>query len=450
MAEWAGRSDAEALCDRVLEAVDRRAEAEVTVGTGLSALTRFANSHIHQNVGEEEAWVRVKVCIAGRTASSSSTRIDNDPRELVDRTLEAARLRPVDPDWPGLVPSTVGTADEPDGAADHFDEATHNASPEERAGVVRDFVDVVGPELSSAGFCRTDSGQVVFANSVGQRQGGRSSRATVEAIARTATSDGRGWQSSRCLGDIDGEGVGATAAAKASAGRDGIDLAPGRYEVVLEPACTADICDFFSWYGFNAKSHAEGQSFVALGEAQFDGAVSLADDATDPRAVGLGFDAEGTPRRRLELVTEGRSVGLAHDRRTARTSGTTSTGHAVAGGETWGAMCSNLFLTPGTASPEELVASVDRGLLVTELWYTRILDPKTQVVTGLTRNGTFLIEGGQVTTAVRNLRFTQSYLEALAPGRVLGVGSDQRLAVSGSWVPSLHLAEWNFTGGTQG
>ena len=431
-------------CQAVLDAVGTRAEAEVTAFAGRSALTRFANSHIHQNVATDEAWTRLKVCVDGRQAASTSTRADLDVEVLVERTLEAAALRPVDPEWPGLAPP------EPVPAVDHFDAATAEAEPAARAEVVRRFLDAAGRELRGAGYCDTEGGVTAFANSRGQSAEGRASRARIEAIARTATSDGRGWQASQRLADIDGAASGRVAGQKARGGADPIDLEPGRYEVVLEPPCVADVCDFFSWHGFNAKSHAEGQSFVHLGQSQLDPAVSIVDDATEPRALGVGFDAEGTPKRRLELVRDGVCVALAHDRRTAAATGTGSTGHGVPGGESWGPICDDLFLAAGAHTSEELIASVDRGLLVTELWYTRILDPKTQVVTGLTRNGTFLIERGEVVAAVRNLRFTQSYVDALAPGNVLGVGSDQRLTVSGPCVPSLRLASWNFTGGAQG
>jgi predicted Zn-dependent protease len=202
--------------------------------------------------------------------------------------------------------------------------------------------------------------------------------------------------------------------------------------------------------GFSAKAHAEGRSFVRLGERQLDPAISIADDATDPRSVDLPFDAEGTPRHRLELVVDGVPRALLHDRRTAARAGVASTGNATPAGESYGPAPSTLVLAPGAATSDELIAGVDRGLLVTEFWYTRILDPKTSVVTGLTRNGTFLIEGGKVTRGVRNLRFTQSYAEALAPGNVVAVGADARLRGQGAIVPSLHLAGWNFTGGARG
>jgi predicted Zn-dependent protease len=123
----------------------------------------------------------------------------------------------------------------------------------------------------------------------------------------------------------------------------------------------------------------------------------------------------------------------------------------VPGSEIVGPRPTSVFLQPGERSPNSLIARVERGLLVTEFWYTRILDPKTQVVTGLTRNGTFLIEDGKITSGVRNLRFTQSYIDALAPGNVLGIGSDGRLAgESQFFAPTLHLKSWNFTGGARG
>jgi len=433
------------VCDRVLALVGDRAEAEVTVSSGRSALTRFANSAIHQNVADDATWVGLQVAVDGRWATTATTATDGEAlNRLVERALEAAPLRSVDPDWPGLAPP------EPAAPVDHYDEPTASAPPEERARVVRDFVDA-GGGLAGAGFCETNGWRTAFANSAGQRLEGRSTRATVEAIHRTATSDGRGWQSSGRLADLDGAAAGRTAAEKARTGDSNTrELPPGPYEVVLEPACVADVLDFLVGHGFNAKAHAEGRSFVELGEAQLDPAITLWDDATDARAVGRAFDAEGTPKRRLDLVGDGVCLALAHDRRTARRAGgaTRSTGHAV--GANSGGVCTNLFLAPGPSPVAELVASVERGLLVTEFWYTRILDPKTQVVTGLTRNGTFLIENGQVRGGVRNLRFTQSYVDALAPGNVLGVGDDARLFGSDHFVPSLHLASWSFTGGAAG
>jgi predicted Zn-dependent protease len=429
-------------CDYVLGLVRDRAEAEVSFGQGRSALTRFANSSIHQNVAEDSQWARLRVSVGGRVASASTDRTDADGLErLVARTLAAAEMRAVDPEWPGVAPPA------PAPTLTSYDEATHFAEPARRAQVVRQFVDAGGPDLRAAGFCSSNGSRTAFANSAGQRLEGRTSSAFVEAIQRTAGSDGRGWQSSSRLADIDGAAAGRTAADKARRGDDLVDVEPGRYEVVLEPSCLGNMLEFLR-DGFNARTVEEGRSFVRLGEPQLDPAVILWDDATDRRAISRGFDAEGTPKRRLDLVREGIPVALCHDRKTAAKARTESTGHGFGGD--MGGIATNLFMAPGDRSPEALIGEVERGLLVTEFWYTRILDPKTQVVTGLTRNGTFLIEGGRVVGGVPNLRFTQSYLDALAPGNVLGVGDDARLFDGSYHVPSVHLAAWNFTGGAKG
>jgi predicted Zn-dependent protease len=168
--------------------------------------------------------------------------------------------------------------------------------------------------------------------------------------------------------------------------------------------------------------------------------------------VSLPFDAEGTPHRRVDLVRDGVTVGLSHDRRTAKVAGAETVGHGI-DGDAEGALACNLLLGTGSHDTDGLVAQVERGLLVTDFWYTRVLDPKTLVVTGLTRNGVFLIEDGKVVRPVANLRFTQSYADAVGPGQVLGLGSEPELQpqyMTMYSVPALRLSSWNFTGGAKG
>jgi predicted Zn-dependent protease len=437
--------------ERVLELVRARAgdaEAEVTVALGTAALTRFANSFIHQNVAEETSHVVLRVALGGRTATARlDGPADSDGlARLVDGALESARVRPVDPDWPGVAP--VATALD----IDHWDDATAGATPDDRGRLVADFVAAAGG-LETAGACSTNATIVAFANSGGQRLTGRSTRASLDGIARTGTSDGSGRQSSVGIAALDGRDVGARAAHKARESRNATDLEPGRYEVVLEPHCVSNMLWFLFVHGFNGQAVEEDRSFVRLGEAQFDPLVTISDDVTDPGTIGLGFDAEGTPKRSTVVVDAGITSAVLHTRRTARKAGAESTGNAVEDGEQRGALASNAVLAPGDQSHEELIAGMGRGLLVTDFWYVRILDPKTQVVTGLTRNGVWLIEDGRIVRPVSNLRFTQSYLEALGPGNVRGVGRERALIPGyegDPLVPSVRLASWNFTGGAKG
>jgi predicted Zn-dependent protease len=217
----------------------------------------------------------------------------------------------------------------------------------------------------------------------------------------------------------------------------------------------ATIAIFLNVYGFNGKMAEEEMSFVVLGERQFDDTFNLWDGPTDPDALFVPFDIEGTPKQHLDLVKGGVTTSLLHTRRTASKAGTESTGHAVPGAEMWGPFASNLFVGGGDASTSELIAGVERGIYVSAFNYCRVLDPKTLVVTGLTRNGTFMIENGAIADPISNMRFTQSFVEALGPGKVLGTGDDARYADSEFGpllvhAPSLLLDSWNFTGGAEG
>lgn len=429
--------------------VGDRAEAQVLVDAARHGLTRFANSFIHQNVAESGSRVRLKLAADGRVAGATSTRTDEAGlRTLVESTLEAARLRPIDKDWPGLAPPAEV------GASGNFDQATLDATPAQRAERVRAFVDA-GDGLLAAGYCDTEGGELAFANSRGQSAVGVHSRATLDGIHQSSDSAGSGHMTSYCLADLAGEAAGAEAARLAHDGAAPGELEPGTYEVVLAPECMATLVYFLAFYGWNAKQHAEGQSFVELGSQQFDPALTIDDDPSDQLAVGVAFDADGVTKRAHRLVEAGVSGMLVHDRRTARAAGVESTGHAVAGGDAWGAFPVNMHVRPGTSSPDQLIGSVQRGLFVRSFNYCRILDPRTQVITGLTRNGTFLIENGELARPIKNLRFTQSILEALRPGGVLGVGDDPRLADSevGAGLvssPTVHLSGWTFTGGARG
>ncbi|MDX6227252.1 MAG: hypothetical protein QOI76_642 [Frankiales bacterium] len=442
------------LAERVVTMCDSTASAEVTVRTGQHALTRFANSFIHQNVAETVATVSLRLSYDGRNASATTTyspgaqraELDQTLRALVSRTAEAARLRPVDPEWPGLAlpaPTTFTGS---------FDQATAEASPGDRAALVRDFVGAAG-DLETAGYCETVGQVVAFANSAGQRVAGQATWTTLDGVARTQGADASARRSASSIADLDGLVLGRRAATRARSALGAEDIDPGHYEVVLEPSCVADMVFFLAWQGFNGRAVNEGRSFVRVGEMQFDPRIQLWDDAADPRTVALPFDDEGTPKRRVDLVRDGVSVGLAHDLRTAKVAGVSSTGHGIEGGESEGALPCNLLLGTGQHDTDDLVSQMERGLLVTDLWYTRVLDPRTMVVTGLTRNGVFLVENGEVVRPVANLRFTQSYVEALGPGQVLGVGSVpemQRHYMATYSVPPLRLASWNFTGGARG
>ncbi len=439
----------EAIATRVLELVPVGFDCEVVVTSGTSALTRFANSFIHQNMADETTSLSITLVSEGRVSTSSGTATPDTLASFVERAAEATRVAPVNPDWPGLTPPTDVPPSLP------IPERTAHASPDDRARLVSEFV-AAGPDTSAAGYCSTGSTSVVYANSAGHVASGSVASSVIDGIHQTSASAGSGHAASRNLDDLDAAAVGAVAADRAERSQTQTQIEPDEYEVVLAPEAVATLALFLGVYGFNGKAVNEGQSFLRLGERQFDEAFELVDDGLDERSMKLRFDSEGTPKRRLPLVTDGVARNIVYDRREAAKAGRESTGHSIRFfGFNMGPLPIDLFVSPGESSPDELISGVERGLYVSTFNYVRILDPRTTIATGLTRNGTFLIENGELTGAVSDLRFTQSFAGAVGPGRVLGVGNDARFADSefGATIahtPSMRLAGWRFTGGAAG
>lgn len=458
-----------ALAARVVELVsaedsssDEHIEANVLVARRRHGLTRFANSFIHQHVADDVITIHLTLAVDGRSTASTTTAVDEDAlRRLVTDAIASARLQPVDPTWPGATPpqqdhsDAVGTrASEAEPSTQRIDDATAHGDPGIRAECVADFIGHHEDSLA-AGYVDTEATWAAFASTEGHHVQGASTRATLDGIHRIGRAAGSAHQTARRVNDIDGRATGERALDTARRAMDPVDIEPGVFEVVLGPEAVASILLFLSVYGFNGKSHLDGASFVRIGELQLDPAITLLDDPTDPRSMGIGFDAEGVPHRQLALVDRGVSTAVAHDRRTAKRASTTSTGNAVPGGASFGAVGLNLVLRAGTTSPAAMVADVEDGLYVTQFHYCRVLDPKSLIVTGLTRNGTFRIRDGELSDAVGDLRFTQSFVEGLAPGNVRAVGDDDRFADAEfgpgmAICPSLRLAAWRFTGGSKG
>ncbi|GIH10100.1 peptidase U62 [Rhizocola hellebori] len=420
------------------------AQIEVKVDRIQSALTRFANSFIHQNVDEDTIRVGLRVHHEGRTVSVSTTQTDAEA--LAQRAGAMLPLAPLDPGWPGITAPTSLHEQS------IVDEDTRDCTPADRAALVQDFVQAAGG-LVTAGYCRTATWSGFYLNSAGQQLTAAATDSAMDGIARLDGADGVARYASARLSDLEGAALGEQAANSVRAQGDPVELPPGRYEVILQPAAVADILNNFALFGFNGKVFTEGRSFAEPGSAQLDPAVTIYDDPTGP-AGGVSFDAEGTPRGRMTLVDGGVTAGVTHDRRTAAKAGVASTGHCIIE-DSWGPMPRNPVLAPGDTNLAEMIARVERGILVADFWYTRVLDPRTMALTGLTRNGAWLIEAGEIVRPVRNFRFTQSYVQALEPGNVLGIGSESiaqpnRYEFVNTSAPVLHLRSWNFTGGASG
>jgi PmbA protein len=249
---------------------------------------------------------------------------------------------------------------------------------------------------------------------------------------------------------LDAAALGREASAKARATEGARDLPPGIYPVVLEEYAVVDIVDMLAYLGFSAQAVQEGRSFVEPGKRIGSDLVTIVDDGTDPAGLPSSMDYEGVRKERLTLVERGICRDIAYDAQTAARAGRRSTGHGFPAPNPWGPFAGNMLMAPGTASRDELIGGLDRGILVTRFHYTNPVHPKLCLITGMTRDGTFLVENGRLVAPIRNLRYTQSYLDALAG--VEAVGRERR-AVAGfigsSVVPAVRISAWEFTGATE-
>jgi PmbA protein len=248
---------------------------------------------------------------------------------------------------------------------------------------------------------------------------------------------------------IDAAAIGREAAERARASANPIAIDPGDYPIVLHHYAVVDLLDMLGYLGFSALAVEEDRSFWEAGRRVGSPLVTITDDGSDPAGLPMGFDAEGVPKQRLSLLDAGVCRDLAYDQQTGARAGRASTGHGLPAPNPYGPFPTNMVMNAGDASMEDLVGGLDRGLLVTRFHYTNPVHSKKVIITGMTRDGTFLVEGGRIVGPVRNLRFTMSYLDALA--NVEAVSRDRRCVrglLGGSVVPSLRLSAFSFTGAT--
>ena len=421
-------------------------ETEVLLADGRSFLTRFAGNRIHQNVGSEEASAVIRVVAGGRLGVATADSLEAPALEAARASaLAIARASEPDPDWPGL-PGPRSTHE-----VGAYDAATAEAPADERARFAATVIaEAREKDGEASGIVEVSEGALAVVNSAGVAVA--ASTTQVESNALVTCADGSGWAEAvgTRLSDLDAARLGRRATVKADLSRDPEPLEPGRYDVILEPPAVGEWLQYLSYIAFSGKDLDEGRSPLSgrLGEAVTGNQVTIWDDALDPRTLPAPFDYEGQPTARLDLIRDGVAEAVATNHYRARKMGKdTSTGHGLPASSSAECLPMHLFMQGGDATAKGLLADTDRGLLITRFHYTNILDPMKGVLTGMTRNGTFLVENGEIVASVRNLRYTENVLEALA--RIDGLSEDLTLVPGPCLVPTLRVRGVNFSGATE-
>ncbi len=444
-----GEKHARTLLEGALSACEAD-QAEVLLVAEDSALTRFANNTIHQNVAERNASLQVRAVVGKRIGVASTNSLSAEPvRRAAESACAMARFSEEDPQFVSLPGPSGAIAPLPGTYA----EATAAATPAQRARAVRAIIRRAKDDrLVAAGAFSTSEIEMAVANSLGTFAHHAATSAEANVVVMGDTSTGYGDRAGVDVKDVDVEALAVEACGRAVRSANPRPIEPGEYAVVLEPYAVAEMLDYLSYVGFGALQLEEGRSFMAekMGHKVAGEGITIYDDGLDPRCFGLPFDFEGVPKRRVDLIVDGVARGVVYDSYTAGKQGVASTGHALPAPNTMGPLPGHLHLQPGDRTLEQMVAEMDRGVLVSRFHYVNVIHPLETTITGMTRDGTWWVENGEIRYPIRNLRFSQSVLGALSSVRSVGREVKlQRGWFGGSLVPALSLDRFTFTGKTE-
>lgn len=416
------------------------------------SLTRFANNSVHQNVTERNVQVTVRSIIGTKVGIAVSNDIRPDSlQRLAARAHAVAKLQPDNPEFKGLPARQKVTP------VSAFDVAVAECTPEDRGasvGIICRKAAAAG--MSAAGSMTTSAFTIGVANSNGISAEHRSTMTDASTVIMGTDSSGWAQSTGWRLDSVRPEDLADEALGKARRGMNPADFEPGEYPVILDPYATADLLEMLAFDGMGALSVQEGRSWMngRLGQRIMAESVNIIDDGLSTDGIPWPFDFEGVPKKVVPVVSAGVALTPVYDSFTAgREDGKQSTGHATPPSPQgrFGPAPVNLFLRPGSASLDEMIKSTKLGLYITRFWYTRTVHPRDAVVTGMTRDGTFVIRDGEIAYAAKSLRFTQSYVEALKYTEAIGARS--RLLRSGlggaTSVPPVKLAKFRFTSATR-
>ena len=407
-------------------------------------LTRFAESIIHQNIGRTDHTIWCRAIIGKKIGVATTNIVSQESIDsLINTAIEICSQQDEDPQFDSLINSPKAPQTE------GFYKSTADCTAQKRAQAVGAIVSIAQKDnLQTSGMFQTSQTELTVANSLGARQQGSITEARLSVtLSDNAGRAGFAQAYSRNEAEIDFESVARRAVRKANRPTQPISLEPGTYTVVLEPEAVADFLLFLGFLGFGGKGMVSHRSFMAdkidtqiMGEN-----ITIAEDPFHPVMKYMSFDYEGVPRKRTIIVDKGIAKGVVYNSYYAKQNNTESTGNALAPDNNFGPYPKAMVMEPGDKSLEEIIASTEKGIYITHFWYLNFVNPMRTTVTGTTRDGTFMIENGKVTTPVTDMRINQSMLEAFNNVELL---SKMRRLVPKygvlMYVPAMKINDFNF------
>jgi len=426
-------------------------QTEAILLTEDSSLTRFADSAIHQHVAERNQTLILRV-VLGRKIAVVTTNIFLPPsvKRSLRKAISLAKVQQPNDEFISL------PGPKPIPEIETFSENISRLTPIRKAKMIKGILTSVrGRELKASGAFSNGEVELAVVNSLGVEAYQKFSDLFLHLIVENEKSSGYASFVARDPDQLDVDSLTQEAIRKTS-GEEPIQIEPGEYEVILEPYAVSELLSFLGYLGFHALAVQEGRSFFSnrFGEKMVNEKVTIYDDGLDPEGLKVPFDFEGIPKKRVAFFDRGVAKEVTYDSFTAGREGKNSTGHGLIAPNTAGPIPINLFMKEGESSLEEMIKSVRKGIYVTRFHYTNVVEPMKAVITGMTRDGTFLIEGGEIKRPIKNLRFTESILRALS--QVTAISKNRRICsegtvysrrfITGTVVPAVKIDGFNFSG----
>ena len=381
-------------------------------------ITHIAESEIQQNLTRADASIVSRVVLDGKIGVASTNKLDvNSIKACIADAAAISKISEPDESFTSLPNSPTAPS------VDGFKQSTAEATPSDRANAVWMINKAAAmKKLTTAGAYRTIINQIAVTNSLGTEQYFEGTKA--EFSLTVSAEDGRSGYAIAFDRDIDNINPGElveTSIDKALRSENPVDVDSGQYTVILEPAALGQLLLFLAFMGFGSRTFVQHRSFMAgsLGEQITSNLITVRDNVYDPRMQGMPFDYEGVVKKKVDLIVNGTATGVVSDSGDARKMGSESTGHAHIATKNFTPYPKHMVMEPGDWSVKDMIGSVPRGIYITHFWYVNYLNPMRTMVTGLTRDGTFLVEEGKVTKPIVNMRMNQSILEALMNCRML-------------------------------
>ncbi len=426
-------------------------QTEAILLTEDSSLTRFAGSAIHQHVAERNQTAILRV-VLGKKIAVVTTNIfqPSSLRKSLRKAISLAKVQQPNDEFISL------PGPKPIPGAETFSKNISRLTPNQKVKMIKNLLKQVKEKgCKASGAFSNGEVELAVVNSVGVEAYQKFSDLFLHIIVENDKTSGYASFVARDPDALDGDALAKEATGKISK-EEPIELQPGEYEVILEPYAVNELLSFLGYLGFHALAVQEGRSFFCdhFGEKMVDDKVTIYDDGLDPDGLQVPFDFEGVPKNKVTFFDRGIAKEVTYDSFTAGRVGKESTGHGLIAPNTAGPIPINLFMKEGESPLEEMIKSVRRGIYVTRFHYTNVVEPMKAVITGMTRDGTFSIEEGELKRPVKNLRFTESILKALS--RVTAISEDRRICsegtvysrrfVTGTVVPAIKIDGFNFSG----